>query len=350
MATAPKPAQILVVDDDVGLLVLMAETLRSEGFAVDTAGSGTAALAWLTERNADLMLLDLKMRDIGGAALLDRLKQKTPPVPFLVVTGQGDEKAAVEMMKQGALDYVMKDTGLLDLLPGVVRRALEMVERDRALAKAEAEGRRMEREMVEVAESERRRIGEDLHDGLGQQLTAIELVCTALKEDASRKLPELAKGLERMGKMLREAISQTRFLSRGLVPIGDDPDALRIGLAELAEHVSSLGRLRYHLDCPAPVILRDRSMAAHLYRIAQEAVNNVLKHAEADQVTVKLIQINSVLELQISDNGKGLPTSKSGGLGMEVMKHRASMIGGELTVASKRGHGVTVTCVLPVFR
>lgn len=350
MASPQKPASILVVDDDVGLLVLMAETLKSEGFTVDTAGSGTAALAWLAERNADLMLLDLKMRDIGGAALLERLKQKTPPVPFLVVTGQGDEKAAVEMMKQGALDYVMKDTGLLDLLPGVVRRALDMVQRDRALAVAEAEGRRMEREMVEVAERERRRIGEDLHDGLGQQLTAIELVCAALKEDASRKLPELAKGMERVGKMLREAIAQTRYLSRGLVPISDDPDALRIGLAELTEHIGSLGRPRCHLDCPAPVILRDRSTAGHLYRIAQEAVNNVLKHAQAEDVTIRLTQVNGVLELQVSDNGKGLPTAKSGGIGMEVMKHRASMIGGELTVVSRKGHGVTVTCVLPVFR
>ena len=163
-------------------------------------------------------------------------------------------------------------------------------------------------------------------------------------------MPELAKGLERMGKMLREAISQTRFLSRGLVPISDDPDALRIGLAELAEHVSSLGALRCHLECPTPVILRDRSTAAHLYRIAQEAVNNVVKHAQSDDVTIHLSQVNGVLELQISDNGRGLPASKGGGLGMEVMKHRASMIGGELTVVSKRGHGVTVTCVLPVFR
>ncbi|MFZ1056712.1 MAG: response regulator [Opitutaceae bacterium] len=350
MATSTRPARILVVDDDVGLLVLMAEALRSEGYSVDTAGSGTAALAWLAERTTDLMLLDLKMRDIEGAVLLDRLRQKTPPVPFLVVTGQGDEKAAVEMMKQGALDYVMKDTGLLDLLPGVVRRALEVVERDRALAAAEAEGRRLEREMVEVAEGERRRIGEDLHDGLGQQLTAIELVCTALKEDASRKLPELAKGLERMGKMLREAIAQTRFLARGLVPISDDPDALRIGLAELVEHIGSIGRLHCRLDCPSPVILKDRSTAAHLYRIAQEAVNNVIKHAEATEVTIRLSQVGGVLELQISDNGRGLPSSKGGGLGMEVMKHRAGMIGGELTVVSKRGHGVTVTCVLPVFQ
>ena len=76
----------------------------------------------------------------------------------------------------------------------------------------------------------------------------------------------------------------------------------------------------------------------------------MIKHSEANEVAIRLSQSGGVVELQISDNGKGLPTSKAGGLGMEVMKHRAAMIGGELTVVSKRGHGVTVTCVLPVFQ
>src|SRR2546430_2644824 len=84
------------------------------------------------------MLLDLNMRDVGGTALIKRLHRADAPVPFIVVTGQGDEKVAVEVMKQGALDYVMKDTGLLDLLPSVVRRALAAVERERSLADAQA--------------------------------------------------------------------------------------------------------------------------------------------------------------------------------------------------------------------
>ena len=116
------------------------------------------------------------------------------------MTGQGDEKVAVEVMKQGALDYVMKDTGLLDLLPAVVRRALGTVAQERALAKAHAESRRLEGKILEISERERRRIGADLHDGLGQQLTAIELMCAGLKEDTARIRPEIAERLDRMGK------------------------------------------------------------------------------------------------------------------------------------------------------
>jgi signal transduction histidine kinase len=347
MAVPAKPPRILVVDDDVGLLVLMAETLRTEGYEVDTAGSGTAALMWLGERTPDLMLLDLKMKDIGGPALLNRLRQAASPVPFIVVTGQGDEKVAVDVMKQGALDYVMKDTGLLDLLPAVVKRALGTVEQERALAKAHAESRRLEGKILEISEHERRRIGADLHDGLGQQLTAIELLCAGLKADAARMRPEFAERLDRMGQMLREAVSQTRFLARGLVPVSDEPDALQAGLAELAEQIQSLGRLQCHLDCPAPVPLSDRVAAGHLYRIAQEAVNNALKHAEATEVAIRLIDTDDAVELQVWDNGKGLSPAKGKGIGLEVMRHRASVIGADLTVASKRGQGVTVACRMP---
>ena len=131
--------QILVVDDDEGLLVLMAETLRAEGHAVATAASGSAALQWIDAHPTDLMLLDLKMRDLDGPTLLAKLQAGTTRVPFIVVTGQGDEKVAVEVMKRGALDYVMKDTALLDLLPAVVRRTLDALAQARALAAAQAE-------------------------------------------------------------------------------------------------------------------------------------------------------------------------------------------------------------------
>jgi DNA-binding NtrC family response regulator len=144
VADPVQPPNILVVDDDEGLLVLMADTLQAEGYAVTTVGSGAAALDWLGGHAPDLMLLDLKMQGVGGAALLKRLKRDDAPVPFVVVTGQGDEKVAVEVMKQGALDYVMKDSGLLDLLPGVVRRALTTIERDRALAASQSRLRESE--------------------------------------------------------------------------------------------------------------------------------------------------------------------------------------------------------------
>ena len=346
MAQTAKPAAILIVDDDEGLLVLMAEALRDEGHEVATAASGAAALRWLAKNTPDLMLLDLKMADVGGQALLKRLKGEDSPVPFVVVTGQGDEKVAVEVMKDGALDYVMKDSGLLDLLPAVAKRALETVERQRALEAAQAESRRLEGEILDIGESERRRIGADLHDGLGQQLTAIELLCAGLKEDAASR-PDLAGRLDQMGKMLREAIAQTRALARGLVPVGDDADALPAGLAELADRTNALGRARCRFEASSPAPRCGRAVASHVYRIAQEAVNNALKHANATEIVIRLSRCGGALRLEVADNGAGLPAEKGKGLGLEVMRHRAGVIGGSFEVVSRRGQGVAVRCTVP---
>jgi signal transduction histidine kinase len=351
-SAAPSPS-ILVVDDDEGLLILMAETLRGEGYAVLTADSARAARAELARRAPALMILDLKLPDGAGPALVASLRDERPGVPFIVVTGQGDEKVAVEVMKQGALDYVMKDTGLLDLLPAVVKRALGQVASEAALVAAQDERKRLEGEILAVGERERLSIGADLHDNLGQQLTALELMCTALKEEAAAAHPPLAKGLDRMGRLLREAISQTRYLARGLVPVGDDPDALQIGLAELAERTNGLGRVKCRFECPQPITPPERAAAAHLYRIAQEAVNNALKHARGRLVIIRLTESAEALQLEVADDGGGLTKARAAGageahgIGLGVMQYRAKVIGAQLEVVSKRGEGVTIRCTLP---
>jgi signal transduction histidine kinase len=351
--TVPVPvsrARILVVDDDEGLLILMAEVLRAEGHEVATAGSGQAALRWLAAETPDLMLLDLKLRDIDGPALLEKLQRTESHTPFLVVTGQGDEKAAVEVMKRGALDYVMKDTALLDLLPTIVQRTLAGLARERELAAAQAESRRLELEVRAASERERHAIGADLHDGLGQLLTAVEFMCAALKADTAASQPEVAERLDQMGGLLRDAVAQTRFLARGLVPLGGGPDALQIGLAELASRTDSLRKIRCNFECPVPVFLPDDATTGHLYRIAQEAVNNALKHSGAGRIIIRLRTVAGRIELQITDDGAGLPEPQpsSGGVGLGLMRHRAEVIGAGLRIESRPRGGVTVTCSLPL--
>lgn len=344
MASAAHPPAILIVDDDEGMLILMTEALRAEGYAVTTASSAKAARLALQASPPDLMLLDLKLQDSDGPAFIMRLQAEKSLVPFVVVTGQGDEKVAVKVMKQGALDYVMKDTALIDLLPTVVKRALASIAQDQALAAAHEEHTRLEREVLAVSERERHAIGADLHDGLGQQLTAIELMIAGLKSDAAGD-PALTGSLNRVGKMLREAIAQTRFLSRGLVPLGKDPDALQIGLAELAHRMDALGAFSCKFECPHPVVIPNTVVAGHLYRIAQEAVNNAAKHAGARQVTIRLECTSDELLLEISDDGRGLGKARSG-VGVGVMQHRAKLIGGDLQITSRKG--VKVTCRAPL--
>jgi len=151
---------ILIVDDDEGLLILMAEALRTGGYVVATAASANAARTWLQSHTPELMLIDLKLQDGDAPALVATLQREKTLVPFVIVTGQGNEKVAVDVMKQGALDYVMKDTRLIDLLPAVVERALADVAQDKAHAVAQAEQKRLEYEVLAI--SERRRSSAEL--------------------------------------------------------------------------------------------------------------------------------------------------------------------------------------------
>jgi signal transduction histidine kinase len=293
----------------------------------------------------DLMLLDLQLRDMTGSALIAHLRERNALVPFVVVTGQGDERVAVETMKHGALDYVMKDAGLFSRLPFVVERALEVVEHNRALCRAETTRRELEKEILEIAEREQQRIGEDLHDGLGQQLTAVEMLCTALKTDVASQ-PALEKQVARIAEAIRESITLVRLVARGLSPVNEDLDALQVSLIALVSRTNMLAGPRCRFECPEPVLFDDKKIAVPLYRIAQESLNNAMRHGGAKEIVIRLEQTDTELILQISDDGQGLKEGKPRGMGLQVMRHRASSIGAELSVESTQGLGVTVTCKL----
>jgi signal transduction histidine kinase len=191
------------------------------------------------------------------------------------------------------------------------------------------------------------RIGAELHDGLGQQLTAIELMCQSLKEDLGSKQPRLEKQVAQLGGFLREAIAQTRSLSRGLSPVNLNSDGLAEALSELARRTTEYGGVKCALVCPRPVLIKDVTVTLHLFRIAQEAVNNAVKHAGAKKVTIGLSEKNEAVCLAVSDDGRGLPrlNQPGQGIGLQVMKHRAGLIGAELNIESKPGRGVRINCV-----
>ncbi len=340
------PVNILTVDDDLGLLRLVERALKREDFITATASSGREAIAWLTQNNADLMLLDLKLEEIEGKELINHLAGIGRLPPFIVITGQGDERVAVEMMKRGALDYLVKDSQFIQFVPTVVRRALEQVQKDKQLVAAQVALKQSQEQLLAISEREQMRIGTELHDGLGQELTALELMCQSLKEDLRSKQPKLENQASEIGRLLREAIAQTRSLARGLSPVNLDSTGLADALAELARRTIEYGRVKCTLDCPQPVLIEDSTVARHLFRIAQEAVNNAVKHAKARNLLIKLATEKGAVHLVISDNGKGLPKKNqtAQGIGLQVMKHRAGVIGAELNIDSKPGGGVTVTC------
>jgi signal transduction histidine kinase len=338
MSAVDAPAHILVVDDDAGLLRLVEKSLKREGFATATAASGKEALSWLAKNTAELMLLDLKLQDMEGAELVNHFTSLGRAVPFIVITGQGDERVAVDMMKRGALDYLVKDAQFIEFVPTVVRRALEHG----------TERKRLEREIMEISEREQRRFGHDLHDGLGQRLTGLEMLSHALAEDLKGHAPALAQQASRLNRELRETVTQARLISHSLAPVPLEGDGLMQGLSELAASTSRIPGVKCEFLCHPPVCIQDVTTATHLYRIAQEAVNNALKHGQARKVDITLTEGAEGVELSVENNGRPLPASPPAnrGMGLNVMRYRAEMIGASLSLGAGKRKGVRVSCTL----
>lgn len=208
--------------------------------------------------------------------------------------------------------------------------------------------RRLEREILQISELEQRRIGQDLHDGLCQHLAATELRAEILEQKLEKKSKAAAAQVADIARQVREAISQTRLLARGLSPVVVESEGLMSALEELAAYTERMFRIRCEFQCPSPVLIHDHAAATHLYRVAQEAVSNAIRHGKAKCIVISLRRVGDRAELRVKDNGKGLPqdASKAKGMGLRIMRYRAAMINGSLTVQSDPDGGASVICSL----
>ncbi|MES2705785.1 MAG: ATP-binding protein [Verrucomicrobiota bacterium] len=213
--------------------------------------------------------------------------------------------------------------------------------------------KRLEAEVLNVAEREQSRFGHDLHDGLGQHLTGIEFMSQVLSQRlAGADRPDEARDLDEITRLIREAIGQTRDLARGLSPVVLQSKGLAVALQDLAH--SATRHLRTQCVCrvarrEGPDPAENPEISIHLYRIAQEAVANAAKHGRAGEIIISLTPVGRRMELSIEDNGKGLPPASAegvGGMGLRVMHYRAGLIGGTLNVGPRAGGGVVVTCTV----
>lgn len=480
-----KPGIILILDDDTALLRLMEIRLQREGHQVHTCCNKEMALAWLSENHADLLFLDLKLDGEDSSDFPNKLAELGLSVPFLVITGQGDEKIAVQMMKQGALDYLVKDIKFLEFVPAVTSRALHQIRQERQLLEAEhalrvsetklsraqriaklgsfdislpleshsiwtgseetirmltsefsgdqlqmsldifiskyvhpadrtlffqrlqqavkssdpvhfdfrlvgkgneirvmqssaesgfyssdesahltgtlldvTERRKLEEDILKISDWEKKRLGQDLHDGICQRYAGIEFMCGVLEQ----KLQSLGalqetRSIQEIRKLVREGIQQTRDLARGLSPVEMTEDGLMEALKSLAANTLQIFRVECEFHCQDPVLIDNNETAVHLFRIAQEAVSNSIKHGNASKITIRLSRADTdKIQLSIQDNGAGFKqTGRSGhGMGMRLIRYRSNMIGGSAVwmenTDPERGLTVQVACPLPVIR
>jgi PAS domain S-box-containing protein len=209
--------------------------------------------------------------------------------------------------------------------------------------------RELERQVLDIAEREQRRLGQDLHDGVGQSLTGINYLLSVLQQDlAGNHAPESVE-LERIRGLVEETIHQTRDLARGLFP----GELTRGGLVDALHELAVSTRDIFGIPCRFTGLtagkLADANVISQVYRIAQEAVNNSAKHSKAGKIQIGLSQKCGRVVLTVRDTGIGIlkTTGKSAGMGLRIMKYRADLIGAELSIESVRGKGTTVRCTLP---
>ena len=212
------------------------------------------------------------------------------------------------------------------------------------------ERKHLEKTILEVSGREQRRIGQDLHDGLGQHLTGIAFMSKVQEQRLMEKsLPE-AGDAAKIVKLVNEAINKTRELARGLLPVVSDARGLMSALQQWAGEVEDLFGVSCRFQCFLPVLIHDDTVATHLYYVAREAVNNAIKHGHARQIVISLAADQEQGVLTIADDGAGIAEipANNAGMGRHLMNHRARVIGGSLEIERIPTGGTMVTCLFPL--
>jgi PAS domain S-box-containing protein len=214
------------------------------------------------------------------------------------------------------------------------------------------ERKQLEREIIEIANREQQRIGSDLHDGLGQDLTGIALMLKGVVSQLRKEGSAAHRDVEEVIGLVNNAIENTRTLARGLSPVGSGGGSLGGAIQTLAARISERFGVQVdcHLNCDEPLRVSETA-AAHVYRIVQEALTNVVRHSGATEVSVGLDTADGELHLRVEDNGRGFTSTspdRPDGLGLKIMRYRAQMLGGDLAIELAGNGGASVHCSCPL--
>jgi signal transduction histidine kinase len=208
---------------------------------------------------------------------------------------------------------------------------------------------RLEHQIVEVSEYEQQRIGQDLHDGLCQYLAALGCSAASLKSDLEKSgLAKFAAVAGDLAQLLRAGVSQTRNLAHGLMPLHIDEGGLAAALDELTTSSSRLLGVECVLSHTGDTAPGDHSKMRHLYRIAQEAINNATRHGKAQRIDISLSSNPNATVLSIADDGVGISktTKNLHGMGLSIMRYRSNSMGGELLIEERPAGGTVISCIV----
>jgi signal transduction histidine kinase len=350
-----KQIHILMLEDDAADAALEQHTLRHGGIHFSMVRVQTEAdyIAELDRNPPDVILSDYSMPAFDGYSALNIAKKKCPEIPFIFVTGTMGEEVAIETLKNGATDYVLK-TRLTRLVPAVhraLREAQERNDRKRAEVQLRASHKQLRALSVylqHVREEERTRIAREVHDELGQALTSCKLDASWLAHHLPRNQKHLSEKAEKLSINIDSTIQTVRRISTELRPGILDYLGLAAALEWQAQEFQTRTGIRCHVSAHLHGPSLDPELTTTFFRIFQETLTNVIRHANATDVDVELKEDSARIIMEVKDNGRGISRqeiSDPKSMGLLGMRERAALLGGDFRIQRLRGGKGTRACV-----
>jgi signal transduction histidine kinase len=357
--TPARELRILLLEDNAPHAELVEHFLRESGlkFALTRVDTREAFEEQLDRRIPDMILSDYALPAFDGYTALAIAKKKAPNTPFIFVTGTMGEEVAIETLKSGATDYVLK-TRLGRLGPAVqraLRESADRRERQRAedkLRRSLDQLRALTTYLQYVREEERTRIAREVHDELGQQLTGLKLDMSWLASKLGKNAKPVQQKVKTMVGHIDSTIQTVRRIATELRPGILDS----LGLVAAMEWQANEFQQRSGITCIVTTTtvadtIWDQDITTVFFRIYQETLTNIIRHAKATRVDVRLVEEAGHLVMTVSDNGRGISEEElasTRSLGLVGMRERAMLIGGEVTLHGAPGKGTTVTLRVPL--
>lgn len=348
---------IAIIEDETPHFHLMQRAIAREfpKAAVHHFPDGSSYLNRRNDIVPDLIISDYLTPGMDGIEFLAVLNQSAPNIPVIITTGQGNEMIAVKAMKLGAKDYLVKSGTFFNLLPSVVAKVIRESKLAASLRESERRRRELASQLLSAQENERRRISLEIHDELAQSLSALKLRFSLLADKLRKDQAQLKEESKAILDFVDKIIEDTRRLTRDLSP------SIIQGLKLSGSIQWMVHDFSKHTQIPVALSLVDMDELFNeeaqivIYRIFQEALSNIRKHAQAKHVAVRVTTDGGHLVIQIEDDGNGFDMAEAlnrhvtqRGLGLAALDERARMLEGALKITTQKGKGTSMTVTIPI--
>jgi len=341
---------VLIVDDDPTSRETLVAMLENEGYDLQLAKDGFQALQMLEQLQPDLILLDVMLPGMDGFEVCRRIRStpRLAEAPIIILTALDDRESLLKGIESGADDFLSKPADRRELTARV--RTITRLNRYRQLMEQRENVRHMAERVVAAQEEERQRLSRELHDDLGQALTTHLLALRNLQEDLSIPVETMFERLQSLYEQSYELSVKVRRLARDLRPPVLDTLGLKVAMQTYCAEFTRRTHLLVIFEADAALPDLQDAYNITLYRTLQEALTNVVKHAQATQVWVDLSLEDDTINLTVQDNGIGISAEKSGskGIGLAGLVERITIAGGTLNISSAPKRGTILSAQFPL--